>query len=273
MENMHVVDSVVKQIKSKVDTSNGFIGIILGEGFASFTDYISDRIDIPFSSLSQLKTIGKDSEGKFVFGKIGDKNVCVMLGRLHYNYGYEEKDIAHIIFILKELNCKKLILTASLGSINPKIKVGDIVSSIDHINLTGRNPLYKCDYLKYGHTFVNMLSPYDEAGIDNLTITAKHEMNIKIKKGVLVEFAGPSSETLAEAVMARELGADFVGFNVCNEVIACRYCNLDVTLFGLITNFGSSLSANCIKHDDIVYNRSLASVYYNELLKRFVITI
>lgn len=268
---MHLVDSVVKYIKSKVGDTNDLTTIILGGGFEDFTNNLTDKKEIPFSSVSSIKTYGKDDENKFVFGKLDGKNVLVVCGRLHYNLGYESKDIANFIFVLKELGSQRLILTSSLGSVNPKIKVGDIVTATDHINMTGRNPLYKCDYLKYGHTFVDMQSPYDEIAINNLLITAKHEMNIKVKTGVIMEFSGPSSETMSEALMAREMGADFIGFNVCNEVIACKYCDLPVTMFGLVTNYGASLTASHIKHDDIVYNRNLASSYYTELLKRFVV--
>ena len=54
----------------------------------------------------------------------------------------------------------------------------------DHINLTGRNPLYASTYDKYGHKFVDMTEPYDEQMIDTLIYTAKKEMSIKVKKGV-----------------------------------------------------------------------------------------
>ena len=66
------------------------------------------------------------------------------------------------------------------------------------------------------------------------------------------------------------MGADFTGFNVCNEVVSAKYCDLPVTIFGLITNYGACLTANKIRHEDIVYNRGVSSGYYLDLLSRFV---
>ena len=271
---MHRIDSVVKYIKGKVKTQDRTVGIVLGNGFSDFLSKIEWKEEIPFSTIPNLNSIGKDKENnKFVFGKIGGRSVVVVLGRLHYNLGYNISDISDVIFILKELGCEKLILTASMGSINPKIHVGDIATVVDHINLTGRNPLYKCDYNKYGNVFADMLSPYDEQSINSLLITAKKEMNINVKTGIFVEFPGPSSETYSEALMAKKMGADFTGFNVCNEVIAAKYCDLPVVVFGLITNYGACLTANKIRHEDIVYNRGVSSGYYLDLLSRFVIKL
>lgn len=268
---MHKLDGIIKFIKSKVDLQDNSTAIILGNDFSGFLEKLDYKQEIPFSLIPNLKALGKDKEkNKFVFGKINSNPLVVIQGRLHYSYGYEPNDIANLIFILKSLGCSRLILTASVGSINAKIRVGDIVTAVDHINLTGRNPLQKNDYLKFGHTFVDMLSPYDEHMMHSLSITAKKEMNLKIKSGVLVEFPGPSSETYSEALMASKLGADFVGFNVCSEVIACRYCTLPTILYGIVTNFGASLTANNVSHDDIVFNRKVSNTYYLDLLYRFV---
>ena len=210
---MHRIDNIIKYLRGKVKIQDKSIGIVLGNGFSEFLSKLECKEDVPFSNIPNLNSIGKDKDNnKFVFGKIGDKNVIVLLGRLHYNLGYNISDISDIIFILKELGCERLVLTASMGSINPKIHVGDIVTVLDHINLTGRNPLYKCDYAKYGNVFADMLSPYDEQAINSLIITAKKEMNINVKTGIFVEFPGPSSETYSEALMAKKNGGRLYWF-------------------------------------------------------------
>ena len=61
-----------------------------------------------------------------------------------------------------------------------------------------------------------------------------------------------------------------MGFNVCNEVIAAKYCGLPVASFSLVTNYVSAYTNNKIKHEDIVYNRKCASSYYLELLLRYI---
>jgi len=270
----HIVDNIVEYIKKNVDVKSHSIGIILGSGYSDLLNFIDDKVQIPFTEIPNFKVLGKDAEkNKFVFGKYKNKDVIISFGRLHYNYGYSYEDVANYIFILKELGCEKLVISASVGSLNKKIKVGDVVTATDHINLTGRNPLYRCEYEKYGNVFVDMLSPYDEQMIDILSRTAKNEMGIKVKKGILVEYNGPSVETYSESKCCRIIGADFSAFHICNEVIAARYCKLPVIMFALVTNFGSSYTVEKIKHEDIAYNRSCALKYYRDLLKRLILNL
>lgn len=268
------VEEVVNAIKSKVKVEGEYIGVILGACFSEFLDEVKDKEEILFSDLPELKSLESDKkENKIVFGTVNNKKVIILIGRLHYSLGYDVCDIATPIYTLKELGCEKLILCSSVGSINKKIKVGDIVTFEDHINLSGRNPLCGCDFKKYGHTFIDMSNAYDAEMIDDLIYTAKKEMAIKVKEAVLIEFAGPSAETVAESRFAEDMGADVIGFNVCSEVIAAKYCGLPVVSYSLVTNYVSAYTSNKIKHEDIVYNRKCASAYYLELLGRFIANV
>lgn len=268
----HIVDEVVKNIKSKVKVSSHLTAVILGTSFSDFLSDLEGKTEITFKDVG-LKVLGTDvKENKFVFGKVGNKPVVVVLGRLHYNFGYENVDIANLIFILKELGCENLVLTASVGSTNSKMKVGDIVTATDHINLTSRNPLYSNAYDKYGNLFIDMTEPYSKPLIDELKTVAK-DLGLKVKAGVVAEFNGPTAETFAESKMMKIMGADFTGFNVCNEVIACKYAKLPVVLFALVTNYGTCFSENKIKHEDIEYNRMCAKAYFLDLLREFVMSL
>ncbi len=263
---MNKVEKIVEKIKEKVDIKPHMTAVVLGKSFDDFLDKIEDCKVVPFEEIPEIKAIGKDKSNLFAFGKIGGKDVVVVVGRLHYNLGYEMEDIATFIYVLKALGCSELILTSSVGSLNPKIKVGDIVTATDHINLTGRNPLYKNSYGSFGNVFVDMTGAYDRQMIDAFSFVAKTKLGIKIKKGVFVEFSGPTVETPSESKFARQIGGDFTGFNVVCEVVACRYCALPVTMVGLVTNYASFMSRGEIKHEDVVYNRKCASSYFYELL-------
>lgn len=265
------IDKIVDYISKKAGDTKGATGIIISPCFSDFLDEIDDKIEIKCSDIPGMKILGSDKEeNKFVFGKLHGKKVVVLLGRLHYYLGYTPQEIATPIFVLKELGCEKLIISSSVGAINHKIKVGDIVTVTDHINLTGRNPLYSLPYNKYGHKFVDMTEPYDQHMTDSLIITAKKEMSIKVKKGVVIEFPGPSAETISESKFAHFVGADIIAFSVCNEIIAAKYCELPVCVYALVTNYASAYTNSKIRHEDIVYNRKCASTYYIELLSKFI---
>ncbi len=268
---MNNIDKIVQEIKSKIKVEGSYIGVILGSCFSEFLDEIENKEEIYFKDIPSMKVLGDDREdNRLIFGTLKGKKIILNLGRLHYFNGYDRSDIATPIFMLKELGCEKLILCSSLGAISHKFKVGDIVTVSDHLNFTGRNPLYNCDYTKPGHKFIDMSNAYDEEMIDSLIYTAKKDMAIKVKKGILVEFPGPSAETIAESHFAQQMHGDIIGFNICNEVIAAKYCNLPIVVYSLITNYVSAYTNNKIKHEDIVYNRKCASVYYLELLAKYI---
>ena len=267
----HIVDKVVSFLKKNAKVGDNSTAVILGNSFVDFLEKVDDKQVINFKDIPDFKVLGDDiEENRFVFGKINNKNIVVVMGRVHFNFGYEVQDVGNLIYILKEIGCQSLIITSSVGSLNPKIKVGDIVTCTDHINLTGRNPLYKCDYNKYGQLFIDMSEPYSEQMIDSLVDTAKFDLGIKVKKGIMLEFNGPSAETVSESKLCRQMGADFTGFNVCLETIACKYCKLPVIMLGLVTNYAPFLSASKLKHEDIVYNRKCASNYFFSLLYRYL---
>ncbi len=267
----NIVDKIVENIKSKVEISGSYIGVIISVSYYSFADEITDKKEFTFKEIG-IKAIGKDiQQNKIVFGKLGNKKVIVMFGRTHYSRGYEFTDVGTPIFLLKELGCEKLIICNSVGAINRKYKVGDIFTAEDHINLTGRNPLFRCDYaLEHGKRFIDMSGAYDEELIDLLVNTAKKEMAIKVKKGIFLEMPGPSAETPAECNFMYQIGADVEGFNNCCEVIAAKYCKLPVITYALVTNYAAAYTNNKIKHEDIVFNRKCGGTYYLELLTRLI---
>ena len=270
----HFVDKTVRFLKDTLNIDQIDIALIVGSNFEDFADRLENKSEIKFADIPEMKLLGKDIiENKLVYGSLAGKKVLLSVGRIHFNNGYNCQDIANFIFILKELGAKRLVVTTSVGSMNKSIHVGSVVAITDHINLTGRNVLFGCDYNRYGSLFVGMDSCYDSDMLNVLCNTAKRELNLKIKKGVLVEFSGPTVETLSESKFAKLIGADFSGFNVVNEVICANYCSLPVIAIGLVTNYGVLYSAGRLKHEDIVYNRNLAKDYYLELLERFVSNI
>ncbi len=267
----HFVDRTVKFLRTTLNIDNIDLAVISGVSYEEFVERLEDRREIKFADIPDMKVLGSDIiENKFVYGSLAGKKVLFSVGRLHYNNGYTRQDIANFIFILKELGAKRLVVTACVGSSNKHIHVGDIVTAVDHINLTGRNALFGCDYNRYGSLFVDLDSCYDKEMIKTLSITARKELKMKVKEGVLSEFSGPSVETLSESKFAKQNGADFAGFNVVNEVICANYCSLPVIMLGLVTNYAVLYSAGRLKHEDIDYNRNLAKAYYLELLERFI---
>ena len=73
------------------------IAIILGSGLGELADEVIDeRVEIPYEEIPHfhVPTVS-GHKGKIIAGKIYDKDVIIMQGRLHYYEGYELADVAY----------------------------------------------------------------------------------------------------------------------------------------------------------------------------------
>jgi purine-nucleoside phosphorylase len=128
-----------------------------------------------------------------------------------------------------------LILSNAAGGLNLKFTAGDIMIIMDHINLTGSNPLIGLNEESWGVRFPDMIQAYDKELVE-LAETAGKDYGIPLQKGVYVGLKGPSLETRAEVRFLRTIGADAVGFSTVQEVIAAVHAGIKVIGLSIITN-------------------------------------
>lgn len=233
---------------------------------------IDKQIKIAYKDIPNFPALGSDLQGEFIVGTIKGVSVIMAHGRFHLYNGYKNGYHCFPIYVFKELGCKALIINTGMAAINPRLKVGDIVEITDHINLSGRNPLFS-DNMYLGHTrFIDVSSAYTP----ELLWTAKQvgkKMGLKIKTGTLVQFSGPTRETVSEIRAARLMRGDLAGFNIMNEAIACVYCGMQFLGLGTITNYATGVSKNKIKYEDVKYNMKCAEEYLCDFLVNLISNI
>ncbi|PIK58085.1 hypothetical protein BSL78_04999 [Apostichopus japonicus] len=132
-------------IKEKTGSFHPSIGIIAGSGQGVLVEAVQNAITIPYTDIEGFpqSTVAGHS-GEFVVGKIGDKDVLVMSGRLHLYEGYPAWKLVAPIRVMSLLGIKTLIVCNAAGGINRDFKVGDFMLMKDHIGfpiLAGQNPL------------------------------------------------------------------------------------------------------------------------------------
>lgn len=268
---MHKVEKITNFLKEKLNIKEGATALVISNTFSAFENMLEDKKSVNFCDVEGMLTLYDDTkENKFVYGKFLNKEVLLVIGRIHYNYGYTLEDVSNLIFVLKELGCNKILYTNTMASLSPKIKVGDVVLATDFINFTGRNPLYNLTYRKYGNTLIDMNEPYDVNLIDKIILVSKKEMGIKIKKGIIAESAGPSLETVSEAKMLHNMGASFLAFNVAVETISAKYANIPFVLLGIVTNNSTLFSSSKIDYKEIEFNKKVAASYFIQLLEKLI---
>ena len=226
----------VNFFKSKLKKTP-YIGLLTGTGLGESAesmaiDTIIDYKEIPHFPLSTVQS----HIGRSLAGDMNGCPVIAMQGRFHLYEGYHPLEVTYPIRVMQQLGVKILILSNASGGLNPGFNAGDIMLIIDHINLTGTNPLIGPNEDSWGIRFPDMSRAYDRNLIAVAESIAKASnvglQNVIIKPGL----TGPSLETPAEVKFLQTIGAEAVGFSTVQEVIAAVHGNMRVLGLSTITN-------------------------------------
>ncbi|MDP6356214.1 MAG: purine-nucleoside phosphorylase [Planctomycetota bacterium] len=229
------IQSAKKYIRSLTKLKPDF-GVILGTGLGGFTRKLKHKIEIPYGDIPGFQSSAVEGHaGVLVIGKVKDRVVLVMEGRVHAYEGHSLAEITFPVRVMKALGAKVMIVTAASGGMNPIFCRGDIMILDDHINLMGLNPLIGPNDDRLGPRFPDMCEPYDQKLIATVEEIAKRE-RIKLQKGVYVAVVGPCLETRAEYRLLRAAGADVVGMSTVPEVIVAVHAGLRTIGLTVVTD-------------------------------------
>ena len=230
-----LIDITVKYLRTQTQ-SIPEIGIILGTGLGGLANEIETEIVIPYEEIPNfpLSTVEFHS-GKLIIGKLAGRLVVAMQGRFHFYEGYNMTQITFPVRVMKFLGIKSLIISNACGTVNKKMKKGEIMLIEDHINLLGTNPLIGKNNTDIGLRFPDMSEPYSKRMISIVEKIAS-ENKINIHKGIYAAMTGPMLETRAEYKMLQVIGADVVGMSTVPETIAARHMGLEVLGLSIITD-------------------------------------
>jgi purine-nucleoside phosphorylase len=210
-------------------------------------------------------------KGNFIFGKLENKNVVIMQGRIHFYEGYKLQEVTLPIRIMKFLGIKILILTSAVGGIKGRLplKPTDIVLIKDHINNLGDNPLIGTHFDQFGERFPDMSEVYTKELREIAKKVAK-KFNIKIYEGTYIASRGPSYETPAEIQAYKKLGADLAGMSVVPEAIVARQSGIKVLGISYISNLASGISKTVLTHKEVLENAKKVAAKFNKMLKGII---
>jgi purine-nucleoside phosphorylase len=212
------------------------IGLMAGTGLGASTEFLDISVSFEYEDIPHFPTSTVESHyGRLLFGDMFGEQIMAMQGRFHLYEGYSPLEVTFPIRVMQELGVKVLILSNAAGGLNPKFTAGDIMIIVDHINLTGSNPLIGPNEESWGIRFPDMIEVYDKKLVE-LAETAGRDEGIPLQKGVYVGLKGPSLETPAEVRFLKTIGADAVGFSTVQEVIAAVHAGIKVLGLSTITN-------------------------------------
>lgn len=234
------------------------VGVVLGSGLGAFGDALEQTM--AYAELEGMPTSSVAGHpGNLRLGTIGGVGVACLQGRVHLYEGYGADRVVFGVRLLSRLGCRAVVLTNAAGGIAPGLRPGDRMLIVDHLNLTGQNPL--AGKLAIAATapvtgdisslrFVDMAGAYDRR-FGELAHRAARDTGSELREGVYAGLVGPSYETPAEIRMLRTLGADAVGMSTVLEVIALRQLGVRVAAISCITNLAAGISETPLHHAEV----------------------
>ena len=245
------------------------LGIVLGSAFGQVTDEVAaDAKEFGFADLPGCVIPGVDGHaGQFVIGRLGEADVLLQAGRLHYYEGHSMAQVTFPVRVMAAFGVEQLLLTNAAGGIADDLAVGDFMRITDHINLMGANPL-RGEAAAGLPVFVDMSETYS-ASLGQALGQAAADCGIELKQGVFAAVSGPSYETPAEIRAFASLGADAIAMSTVPEAIVARQLGLEVAGLSCITNAAAGLAKSAISHEEVLQQSRQSSKQASRLLTRF----
>jgi 5'-methylthioadenosine phosphorylase len=147
---------------------------------------------------------------------------------------------AHI-WAFKMLGVDRIISQNAIGSINPMLRLGDIVIPHDFIDYTKQRPQSLFDESDCW-VRVDMTEPFCPPMRQALIAGARRVSDRVIDRGIFVCFEGPRFETPSEIRMFQQLGGDIVGTPLVPEVIFAREAEICYASISAVINYGAGLA-------------------------------
>jgi purine-nucleoside phosphorylase len=236
-------------LRERTGTNRFDVAVVLGSGWAAAADAIGAvEVDVPLGDLAGFRQPSVKGHAPSVrYIKKGQLNVLVYLGRIHLFEGYDPHTVTHGVRTAIAAGCRTVVLTNAAGGINAGYAVGQPVLISDHINLTGRSPLWGPLPPDVPSRFTDLTEVYS-ARLRGLA----RELDPSLAEGVYAGVPGPHFETPAEIRMLRGAGADLVGMSTVMEAIAARHLGAEVLGISMVSNPAAGLTDEPIDHQAVL---------------------
>ncbi|MGH2513820.1 MAG: purine-nucleoside phosphorylase [Candidatus Limnocylindrales bacterium] len=246
------------------------VGIVLGSGLGDLADAVDDPVAIPFAELPGWPAATAPGHaGRLLLGRLNGVPVALLQGRFHLYEGNDPGLVVQPVLLMGRLGARTIVLTNAAGGLNPTYGAGTLMLISDHLNLTGRTPLFGQNADEIGPRFPDLTEVYSARHRERLHAAAR-AAGVPLEEGIYVGLLGPSYETPAEVRMYRNLGGDAVGMSTVLEAIACRWAGLEVAGVSLVTNPGAGYSGVPLTHEEVLAAGLEAGPRLARVIRRFV---
>jgi len=244
------LEGAVSSVRARTDLAPE-VALVLGSGLGAFADDLEDRVAIPYGEIGGMPVSRVSGHaGNLVLGRVADRRVAAMQGRVHLYEGHGAADVVLGVRLMLSLGAGTVVITNAAGGLGEGLEPGDLMAIEDHLNLTGTSPLLGDNDDSLGPRFPDMTRAYAPELIERAGEVAKG-LGFELKRGVYAGMLGPSYETPAEIRMLRTLGADAVGMSTVLEVIAARHMGARTLGISCITNLAAGIGGEELSHAEV----------------------
>lgn len=254
-------------IKSRAGPVAVETAVILGRNFFGIADLAESPVVIPYAELPGFPQGPGVVNGELVVCSIDGAPTILLKGRSTFYETGDPSLMSTPIETLSLLGVRAILCTALALSVQADLVPSSVVAVTDHINFNGLNPLIGAGGGEKGN--VNMNDAYDKRLIRRVK-TAAASAGVAMHEGIFMWFSGPSYETPAEVKVARQLGADVLGWALAPEAILARRCGVPFAGVVVVTDFGAGFSGGN-PSADLTRGSAVAGVVATKrLLRAFV---
>lgn len=209
--------------------------VILGRAFHSVAELGERVAAIPYADLPGFPGRGVVEDGELIVSLVDGAPTMFLKGHSTFYETGDPSLMAAPMETLSRLGVRN-VLCAGLARSTHSHLPHNVVMVTDHINFTGLNPLI--GEPAGGGAMVDMSEAYDKRLLRRMKLAAA-AAGVSVQEGVLMWFSGPSFETPAEMKVARQLGADLVGWTIAPEAILARRFGLPFAGIAVLTDAAS----------------------------------
>ena len=264
------IKKAVAFINKKTKNFKPEMALITGSGLAGSIPVLDKKIVIKYADIPGfLRSTVPGHTGNLIFGIYKGRKLVIMQGRFHYYEGYPMKDLAISIRTLFMLGVKKLIVSAAVGSLDPKLTPGSLCVLNDHINFTAHNPLIDNYDPVFGPRFFDLSTAYTER-LRKITLAACKKIKLNAKEGTYFAVIGPNFETPAEIRAFKTLGATVVGMSVVPEVLVACQCGMEILGLACVTNMACGMAKGALSHKQTIEETKKIEGKFKALLEQIL---
>lgn len=269
------------------------VSIVLGSGLAGLTKQVNVIGELPFAELGLPHTSADGHAGVFVLGELDGKTLLLQSGRLHCYENWHPAVVALPVRMQAVAGVKTFVLTNAAGSLDPAVKVGDVVVLTGDRGAQSHSPsggLY--DDARFDGPFGPKFYPVNElydSGLRAAFMDKARALSYSVHQGVYQFMPGPRYEQIGEIKEFMRLRAEAiakgdaehavisVGMSTAPEAAALaqlrahpRFSSIRTLGISNITNLAAGLAGSVPSCEEVLQAGPLGGGRIIEILRKLL---